>query len=169
MRRLLALFEKGLLYLATTALLSMMILVSTDALGRHLFNSPLRGSFELTSEYLMVIVVFAALSSNYGQGIHVQLGVVSLRLEQRFPKNYRRIIALICLPIFSLLTVFSSIELIAKAQLPMARIGSVQVPIYLSYVWVVLGSFTLTLRFIVDIFSPSDNIVETVKNSGPPT
>ena len=134
----------------------MMLSITFDALGRHFFNSPLRGNFELTSLYFMVILVFATLSSNYGQGVHVRLDLVSERLSSRFGKNYTRAIAFICLPIFGLFTWHVSIEAIAKFQDLEMRMGAIPFPIYLSYVWVALGAFTLTLRFVLDIIAPLD-------------
>lgn len=129
MRKLLSTIEKGLVAIATAALLLMMVSISFDALGRHVFNSPLRGNFELTSLYFMVILVFATLSANYAQGVHVRLDVVSNRLKRRFGKNYTRAIALICLSIFGL---------------------------FAWHVWVAIGAFTLALRFVLDVIAPQD-------------
>lgn len=154
MRRLLSGFEKGLLAMATAGLLLMMLSISFDALGRHIFNSPLRGNFEMTSLYFMVILVFATLSSNYAQGVHVRLDVVSDGFKKRFGKNYTRAIALICLPIFGLFTWHVCIEAWAKFQHLETRMGAIPFPIYLSYIWVALGALTLTLRFVLDIIAP---------------
>jgi len=156
MRRLLSVIEKLLLAIATAGLLLMMLSITFDALGRHFFNSPLRGNFELTSLYFMVILVFATLSSNYADGVHVRLDVVSEGLKRRFGKNYTRAIALICLPIFGLFTWHVCIEAIAKFEHLETRMGAIPFPIYLSYIWVAFGAFTLTLRFVLDIVAPSD-------------
>lgn len=156
MRRLLSGFEKALLAMATAGLLLMMLSISFDALGRHLFNSPLRGNFEITSLYFMVILVFGTLSSNYAQGIHVRLDVVSDGFKNRFGKAYTRAIALICLPIFALFTWYVCIEAIAKFQHLETRMGAIPFPIYLSYVWVALGALTLTFRFLLDVVAPLD-------------
>jgi TRAP-type C4-dicarboxylate transport system permease small subunit len=156
MRKMLSLFEKGLLAVATAGLLLMMLSITADALGRHLFNSPLRGNFELTSLYFMVILVFATLSTNYAQGVHVRLDVVSEHFKRRFGKNYTRAIALICLPVFALFTWHACNEAISKFQHMETRMGAIPFPVYLSYVWVALGTVTLTLRFVLDILWPLD-------------
>ncbi len=134
----------------------MMLSISIDALGRHLFNSPLRGNFELTSLYFMVILVFATLSSNYAQGVHVRLDVVSEKLKRRFGKNYTRAIALICFPVFALFAWHVCNEAIVKFQHLETRMGAIPFPIYLSYIWVALGAVTLALRFALDIVAPLD-------------
>ena len=156
MRRLLSQIEKGLLVIATAGLLLMMLSISIDALGRYLFNSPLRGNFELTSLYFMVILVFATLSSNYAESIHVRLDIVSEKLKGRFDKNYTRAIALICFPIFAVFAWHVCSEAIAKIQQLETRMGAIPFPIYLSYIWVALGAVTLTMRFALDIISPLD-------------
>jgi TRAP-type C4-dicarboxylate transport system permease small subunit len=156
MRKVLSKIEKGLMAVATAGLLLMMLSITFDALGRHLFNSPLRGNFELTSLYFMVILVFATLSANYAQGVHVRLDVMSERLKQRFGRNYTRAIALICLPVFALFTWHVCIETVSKFAHLETRMGAIPFPIYLSYVWVALGGITLTLRFLLDIFAPLD-------------
>lgn len=156
MRQVLTRMEKALVALATLGLLLMMLSISVDALGRHLLNSPLRGNFELTSLYFMVILVFATLSSNYEQGVHVRLDVVSNVFKKRFGKNYMRAIALICLPVFGLFTWYACLEAIAKFEHLETRMGAIPFPIYLSYIWVALGALTLTLRFVLDIIAPLD-------------
>lgn len=166
MRKVLSLLEKGLLAVATAGLLLMMLSISADALGRHLFNSPLRGNFELTSLYFMVILVFATLSANYAQGVHVRLDVVSEHLKRRFGKNYTRAIALICLPVFALFAWYVCIEAIAKFQHMETRMGAIPFPIYLSYVWVALGAITLTLRFLLDIVAPLEIDPDAAHNEG---
>ena len=156
MRAILNLVERILLGGAAIALVLMMFSISLDAMGRHFFNHPFQGNFEITSLYLMVIVVFATLSANYRQGVHVRLDVLSEKLVERLGKNYPRLIALICLPVFALFTWYAVEESIHKFARLETRMGSIPFPIYLSYVWVALGAGTLSLRFCLDIISPEE-------------
>ncbi|MFZ1816225.1 MAG: TRAP transporter small permease [Rhizobiaceae bacterium] len=149
--------ERVLLALATAGLVLMMLAISFDALGRHLFNSPFRGNFELTSLYFMVILVFGTLSGNYATDSHVRLDIVSAGLKARFGGNYERLIALICLPVFAMFAWYSTNEAIAKFAHLETRMGAIPFPVYLSYVWVALGACTLTARFVLDIVSPRDD------------
>lgn len=156
MRKILTTLETGLVAIATLGLVLMMLSISADALGRHFFNSPFRGNFELTSLFFMVIIVFATLPSNYARGIHVRLDVLSKRFEDRFGGNYTRFIALICLPVFTYFAGVASIEALSKFQHLETRMGAIPFPIYLSYVWVALGSMTLCARFVLDIIDPQE-------------
>lgn len=156
MRRIVTIFERGLLAIATLGLIGMMLSISFDALGRYLFNSPFRGNFELTSLYFMVILVFATLSHNYTQGVHVRLDIISGYLGQRFGKAYTRFVALICLPVFGYFAWHAGAEALDKIIDRETRMGAIPFPIYLSYVWVALGTLTLSLRFAMDLIAPED-------------
>lgn len=156
MRRIVTHFERGLLAIATLALIAMMLSISADALGRYLFNSPFRGNFELTSLYFMVILVFATLSHNYAKGVHVRLDIISGYLSRRFGKGYTRLVALICLPVFGYFAWHAGVEALDKIIDRDTRMGAIPFPLYLSYVWVALGSMTLSLRFAMDLIAPED-------------
>jgi len=157
MRKILSLFEKGLMAIATLALVAMMVTTSVDAIGRYIFNSPLRGNLELTGLYFMVILVFATLSQNYARNVHVRLDVFSHLLKDRLGRNYTRAIALICLPVFAYFAWYAVHEALDKFIVRETRMGAIPFPIYLSYVWLALGAVTLTLRFALDVISPEDN------------
>jgi len=147
--------ERVLLGLATLALVVMMFVISFDALGRYLFDSPFKGSFEITSLFLMVMVVFATLSYNYGAKKHVRLDLFTSRLEERLGSHYPRIVGLICLPCFSFLAYLGIDELLHKWVSGEQQAG-LPLPVALSYGWVTLGAITLSLRLLLDIVSPAD-------------
>lgn len=160
MRKTLSTMEKGLMAIATLGLVAMMLSISADAIGRYAFNSPFRGNLELTSLYFMVILVFATLSQNYAMNVHVRLDIVSNLLKARMGRNYARMIALICLPVFAYFAWYAGHEALDKFIDRETRMGAIPFPIYLSYVWVALGAITLTLRFVLDIITPLDEALD---------
>jgi TRAP-type C4-dicarboxylate transport system permease small subunit len=153
-RRYLGLVEGGLVAIATVALVAMMFSISTDAMGRHLLQRPFQGNFEITSLYLMVILVFATLSRNYARGVHVRLDVLADRLAARLGRNYTRLISLICLPVFLLFSWHSGVEAIGKFRSLETHMGALPFPVYLSYCWVAIGAVTLSLRLTLDLIAP---------------
>jgi TRAP-type C4-dicarboxylate transport system permease small subunit len=153
-RRYLGLVERGLVAIATIALVAMMFSISADAMGRHLFQRPFQGNFEITSLYLMVILVFATLSRNYARGVHVRLDVLADRLAARLGRNYTRLIALICLPVFLMFSWHACVEAIDKFRSLETHMGGVPFPVYLSYCWVAIGAVTLSLRMALDLVAP---------------
>lgn len=154
MRRLLERVEKVLLGCAAASMLLMMALLSTDALGRHMFNHPIPGSFEVTRLYLMVTLVFGALSATHAAGAHVALNVFRPRLEQTLGRIYPRLIALMCLPVFLLLALAAGKETVLMALRDDRLSGPLPLPMVLSYGWVALGAATLCLRLVLDVVSP---------------
>ena len=158
MRKWLGWIERVLLGLATIALIGMMLLISLDAMGRYFFDQPLQGSFEFTSLFLMVILVFATMSHNYSTGRHVRLDVLSGVLERRLDLYYPRLIALLCLPVFAFLAYVALDELAHKWNSGESHAG-LPISIALSYGWVALGALTLSLRMMLDIVSPQPMIV----------
>ncbi len=128
MRQTLGLIERGLMILATLGMLLMMLFISVDALGRHLFNYPFPRNYEITSLYFMVVLVFATLSVNYADDRHVRLDILSTRLKERLGRNYPRLIALICLPVFSLLAWHACAESLIKFRRLESQIGPVPLP-----------------------------------------
>jgi TRAP-type C4-dicarboxylate transport system permease small subunit len=62
--------ERVLQWTANAALALMMLFTVVDVIGRYLINQPVRGGLELT-EFLMVILIFAALPVVTGRDEHV--------------------------------------------------------------------------------------------------
>ena len=58
----------------------MMLLTTADALGRYLFNRPILAAYELTTNYLMVGVVFLALPYAYREGANIRVTFLVDRL-----------------------------------------------------------------------------------------
>lgn len=63
-------------------LFAMMLLVVLDVAGRYLFNAPIAGSFEIT-EFLLALLVFAALPVVTREDTHVSVSVVEALLRGR--------------------------------------------------------------------------------------
>jgi TRAP-type C4-dicarboxylate transport system permease small subunit len=104
--------------------------------------------------------IFATLSQNYAKNVHVRLDIVSNLLKARMGRNYARMIALICLPVFAYFAWYAGHEALDKFIDRETRMGAIPFPIYLSYVWVALGAITLTLRFVLDIITPLDEALD---------
>lgn len=64
--------ERMLAMLAATLLFSMMVLTFVDVVLRYVFNSPIKGSFEV-SETLMAVLIFAGLPLVSRHGEHITI------------------------------------------------------------------------------------------------
>jgi len=67
---------------SAATLFGMMLLVAFDVAGRYLFNAPISGSFEIT-EYLLALLVFAALPIVVHENTHISVSVVDNILKGR--------------------------------------------------------------------------------------
>jgi TRAP-type C4-dicarboxylate transport system permease small subunit len=65
--------DQAAMLIAVTAVAMIMILVSLDATFRYAFNAPIRWSFELVRYYLMVVVIYFAVTETFTRGDHVNI------------------------------------------------------------------------------------------------
>jgi len=152
--RMLAFTEKIAMAVAMISIFVMMISISADAMSRYLLGSPITGQYEFTQFYLLVILIFMALSRTYMLGGHIRIRLLD-RALQKIPYDLsERVNALMAALAFGVLSYVSLFEAIEKFVNQDRLFGVVQFPIYWSYVWVPLGSALITLRLIFEIFRP---------------
>src|SRR5436309_8236212 len=80
---------------AAILLFCLMALTTADVIGRYLFNSPLRGAFEIT-ELMLLALIFAGLPLASRADEHVCLDFIDRPLGARGQKLLRRAIDLLC-------------------------------------------------------------------------
>ncbi len=81
--------------MAGSVLFAMMLLTFVDVVLRYVFNSPLRGSFEVT-ELMMVILIFAGLPLVSRHEEHVTMDFLDHALPQRWRGALRSFAHLAC-------------------------------------------------------------------------
>ena len=136
--------------LSALTLTAMMGLVTADVLGRYLFNAPLTFQFELTTEYLMVIVATLALPWSVSQGAFIRVNVIRYVLRPSALHYLDVINGLIASAAFFAMAWFSGAHTLDKWHGGDAIFGVIDWPVWLSLIWVPLGSFMLALRLVVD-------------------
>jgi TRAP-type C4-dicarboxylate transport system permease small subunit len=134
------------------ALFMMMLLITVDTAGRYFFNQPIHGAFEITEDYLMVMVVFLGLSYSYKKGEHIKIDL----LYRHFPNKVKSIVdclgLLLTAVLFSLIT-YQGYSLTFEAWVQKQYIfGVISLPSFLSYIWVPVGSAVLTIRLMIEFF-----------------
>jgi len=80
---------------AAVLLFGLMALTTADVIGRYLFNSPLRGAFEVT-ELLLLTLIFAGLPLASRADEHVALDFIDMVLTPGGRLFVRRLVDLIC-------------------------------------------------------------------------
>src|SRR5213082_2010462 len=80
---------------AAVLLFGLMMLTTADVIGRYIFNSPLRGAFEIT-ELLLLVLIFAGLPLASRADEHVTLDFIDMMLGDGGRLLLRRLIDLFC-------------------------------------------------------------------------
>jgi TRAP-type C4-dicarboxylate transport system permease small subunit len=80
---------------AAALLFCLMSLTAADVVGRYIFNSPIRGAFEIT-ELLLLVLIFAGLPLASRADEHVTLDFIDTALGPRGRLLLRRLSHLVC-------------------------------------------------------------------------
>ncbi|MFL6799753.1 MAG: TRAP transporter small permease [Xanthobacteraceae bacterium] len=80
---------------AAVLLFGLMALTTVDVIGRYIFNSPLRGAFEIT-ELLLLSLIFAGLPLASRADEHVTLDFIDMALSEGGRSLLRRVVDLLC-------------------------------------------------------------------------
>lgn len=80
---------------AAILLFILMAITTVDVIGRYIFNSPLRGAFEIT-ELLLLTLIFAGLPLVSRADEHVTLDFIDAALGERGRMFIRRAVDFIC-------------------------------------------------------------------------
>jgi len=128
-----------------------MVLSTADALGRYLFTRPITGAFEITTDYLLVALVFLAASYSYRTGCFVRVTIIvdKLRSRPRLVVNY----------IAQCVSVLVAAGLVAAATMQAHRTiaggtlsnSLLPYPLGPAHVLAALGLFMMTVRLIADV------------------
>ncbi len=142
--------EDLLCRIAALAVLVMMILVSADAIGRYAFGAPVAFQFDLTSNYLMVIVGILALSWGERNGALIRITGLTRVLPLPWHGRLYALNNLLAAAVFAGVTYFSAKGTLRALEDGDVLFGVIDWPVWLSEVWVPLGAGVLTLRLLVN-------------------
>ena len=73
MQKLLNGCESVMLYVSTLSTFILMLLTTADAGGRYIFNRPITGAYEITTNYLMIAAIFMAVGFGYREGAYIRV------------------------------------------------------------------------------------------------
>ncbi|WP_179151842.1 TRAP transporter small permease [Oceanobacillus senegalensis] len=141
--------ENFFLRFSQLALVIMMILTSLDALSRYIFSQSIIGAYEITEMYLMVILVF--LSMSYVQKIdgHIRLDILFERLPSRLQDTLNIVYYLLGALLMGFIGYQGLLMSLNAWQNNLVMSGLINFPLWLSYIWVPIGSFLIMIRQII--------------------
>jgi TRAP-type C4-dicarboxylate transport system permease small subunit len=83
MQRFLDGWERLMLSISTVTTFILMVLTTADAGGRYLLNWPITGAYEISTNYLMILLVFMAMTYTYREGSHIRVTFLADRLPPK--------------------------------------------------------------------------------------
>jgi TRAP-type C4-dicarboxylate transport system permease small subunit len=142
--------ERVLTLVAALATSAMMLLTTADAAGRYLFNRPILAAFELTTNYLMVAVVFLAMPFAYRQGANIRVTFLVDRLGRRPRLVVDHAVQLVsCL--YCLALVYATFQQARHVLGTGTTFATLDLPLWPAHVLVCLGLLVTSLLMLRDL------------------
>ena len=118
-----------------------------NVIGRYVLNQSIYFSEEL-NEFLIVIVTFMGLGYATRKGIHIRMSAIYDALPQKLRKSLMIFIALVTASMMAVLAWYA-LEYVQKVASRGRVTPALQVPLYLTYIWVVLGLTLTSLQYFL--------------------
>lgn len=137
--------------ISTASAALIMLLISSDALARYFLKTPIMGAEEFVYEYVMVILVFLAMSTTYRAGHVVKVEILEAVLPFRIKRVLSPILLSVSLAALLLITAASWHSFVRAAREVERSVGSIPYLLAPAYLFVPLGILLLCIRVAEDI------------------
>ena len=148
-------------YIGDMALVAMMLLTTSDVIGRYFFNAPVLGAYEIT-EYLMLIMVFAFLALAQSEKVHINVDIVFNRLPAGLKRFLQRFNHLVCL-VMMIMVSWMGIQRVLELRRTGEASVLLKIPDYPFAIFLVIGCLVFCIEFFKDIFKSTDSDAEHEK------
>ena len=118
-----------------------------NVFGRYVFNQSIYFSEEL-NEFLIVIVTFMGLGYATRKGIHIRMSAIYDVLPARMRKALMVVIATVTAVMMAVLAWYA-LEYVLKVANRGRITPALQLPLYLTYVWVVIGLALASFQYLL--------------------
>ena len=134
-------------FILSWGIILMAINTIANVLGRYVFHQSIYFSEEL-NEFLIVIVTFMGLGYATRKGIHIRMSAIYDALPQKLRKTLMIIITATTAVMMAILAWYA-LEYVQKVASRGRITPALQVPLYLTYVWVVAGLALTALQYLL--------------------
>ncbi len=141
-------------------ILIMAINTIANVLGRYVFSQSIYFSEEL-NEFLMVIVTFMGLGYATRKGIHIRMSALYDALPDKARKIMMILIAITTAVMMAILTWYA-LEYVQKVAMRGRVTPALQFPLYLTYIWVIIGFAVTTVQYVLTAIRNLDLSDDTV-------
>lgn len=148
--RSIACMERWLARISMAAVFIIMVFVSADVIARYVFNSPITIQYHLTQDYLMVAMVALSLSWAEGQGAFIRLTPFQRWMNEPARRGLYSLNSVIAALLFFLMTWYAGVRTWEDWVSQRVSFGIIDWPVWLSQVWVPIGTLALALRLLLN-------------------
>ena len=134
-------------FILSWGIILMAVNTIANVLGRYVFHQSIYFSEEL-NEFLIVIVTFMGLGYATRKGIHIRMSAIYDALPQKLRKTLMIIITATTAVMMAILAWYA-LEYVQKVASRGRVTPALQVPLYLTYVWVVAGLVLTALQYLL--------------------
>jgi TRAP-type C4-dicarboxylate transport system permease small subunit len=142
--------EWVLTLVAALATFAMMLLTTADAAGRYLLNRPILAAYELTTNYLMVAVVFLAMPYAYRQGANIRVTFLVNRLGRTARQVVHHAVQVVSI-VYCAALVFATGQQARHVMGTGTTFATLDLPLWPAHVIVCLGLLVTSLMLLLDL------------------
>lgn len=142
--------DKVLLTISSVTMFILMTLISTDVVLRTVFNKPIPGTLELTGEYLMVIIVYFAVSYTYKDDGHVRVAILENVFNDTFKIIIKFLSNIVVAVFFLFISYFSFLSSLENLEFNIRSIGALDYPLAPAIMIISFGMLMIALRLILE-------------------
>jgi len=143
--------ELVMLYVSTMSTFVLMLLTTADAGGRYLFNRPITGAYEITTNYLMISAVFLAVSYAYREGAYIRVTFLVDRLPGKVKLVVNHFVQVVSM-LYGVLLVIATFQQALRVISDHTTLSSIDfIPLGPAYVIVPVSLFFMSIAMLLDI------------------
>lgn len=140
-------------YLSAITIFVMMFWIFLDVILRAFFNSPIRGTIELTGEYFMVVAVYCAISYTQKHKAHVTVDLLTDKLSKGVNKFLGLFTNLLGLIVFIVLGHNNFLRGMEYFEKDVRSPGVLDYPLGPAMMILSFGILLLCIRLLIDSLS----------------
>ncbi len=143
--------ERVMLYISTLSTFVLMLLTTADAGGRYIFNRPITGAYEVSTNYLMITAIFMAMSFGYREGSYIRVTLLTSHLRGRVKVVVNTFVQMVSV-LYGFMLVIATYRQALRVFEMHTTLSSLDfIPVGPAYVIVPVGLFFMSLAMLIDI------------------
>lgn len=140
--------SRSFAFIAGIAIVLMMVQVNLDVFGKYLFNMPIPGTIEITSNWYMVAIVFLPLAAVERRDAHIAVELLTQHLGERANAILTGCVSLLAALYFGAFAWRTWGDALVKYELGEYQTGDISVIIWPTRFFIPLGCGLITLLLV---------------------